>query len=502
MLEREVKLSADADVTLPDLDDIEAGLAVGPTEFRHLEAVYYDTADLALARLGLTLRSRTGEPGPTWTVKLPGDDDGRLLARQEVTFEGKPGVVPAAALDLVRAASRTRPIEAVAVIRTTRTQFSLVDSRGPVLTVCDDMVSAEPLGDETFVFREVEVELAGDVADDGLLDSVVDRLREAGCRSEKRPVAKVVRALGERALAEPDVVVGDVGRKAAIGELVAAAFARSVLQLIRFDPGVRLGTEPEDLHQFRVGSRRLRSDLRTFGPLLDPTWATSLRAELRWLDNSVGAVRDADVLRLRLVERVALLPADDVVAGRRLLSRLDDERDRAGAELAETLSSERYAALLDTLVEAANAPLFAAEPAGLADQAARPLLADLARKPWRRLDRAVDALTAEPTDDELHRVRILAKRCRYCAEAAELVVGDEAHLFAERIADLQTVLGDHQDAAVAEAWLREAAKATASVRLAAGQLVAIERSDRAALREQFPKAWKKATKPGLRRWMD
>lgn len=47
-------------------------------------------------------------------------------------------------------------------------------------------------------------------------------------------------------------------------------------------------------------------------------------------------------------------------------------------------------------------------------------LAALARKPWRQLRRGVDALSPGSSDDELHRVRTLAKRCRYGAEAAAL----------------------------------------------------------------------------------
>ena len=508
-IEREAKLAAGPDVVLPDLRNLVPGLAVGPSSLRHLDAVYYDTPDLALARSGVTLRSRTGEPGPTWTVKFPEGGDGPVLSRREITFDGAPGKVPPAALDLVRAARRTRALGPVARVRTTRTEFTLLGEHGPVAMVCDDVVSAESDDVEAFVFREVEVELAGDGDGDGdgdgegdILDLVVGRLREAGCRAQKRTVSKVVRALGGRAQEDPDVVVGDIGKKAATGELIAATFARSVLQLTRFDPGVRLGTDTEDLHLFRVAARRLRSDLRTFGPLLDPTWSTGLRAELRWLDSTVGAVRDIDVLHRRLEARVADLPTDDAISGRRLLSHLEDEREAARGRMLATLSSERYGALLDTMVGAANAPLFAAEPVGLAALPARGLLADLVRKPWHRLQRAVNALTRDAGDEDLHAVRILAKRCRYCAEASAPMFGAEAGHLADRLADVQTVLGEHQDAVVAEAWLRGAAKAMPSVRFAAGQLVAAERRDRDLYRERFPKVWKKASKPALRSWLD
>ena len=73
-VEREAKLIADPELVLPDLREVLPGIGVGPSRTLELDAVYYDTEDLSLARSGVTLRSRTGEPGPTWTVKLPASE--------------------------------------------------------------------------------------------------------------------------------------------------------------------------------------------------------------------------------------------------------------------------------------------------------------------------------------------------------------------------------------------------------------------------------------------
>ena len=51
---------------------------------------------------------------------------------------------------------------------------------------------------------------------------------------------------------------------------------------------------------------------------------------------------------------------------------------------------------------------------------------------------------------------------RYAAEALTPVVGKPAKRFASRAAALQTVLGEHQDAVMATAWLREQAAGTTS----------------------------------------
>jgi CHAD domain-containing protein len=90
--------------------------------------------------------------------------------------------------------------------------------------------------------------------------------------------------------------------------LVRHAVASSVIQLLRHDPGVRLGEDPEDVHWFRVATRKLRSELRTFRPLLGDAQMSSLRAELRWLGGKVGPVRDADVLAERLAATLRPCP--------------------------------------------------------------------------------------------------------------------------------------------------------------------------------------------------
>ena len=88
-------------------------------------------------------------------------------------------------------------------------------------------------------------------------------------------------------------------------EHVRAMLARQVAELLAHDPGTRLGGDPEELHQARVATRRLRAVLRAAEPLLDPDWTQALRTELSWLAEALGPVRDLDVLleRLRGVRR-------------------------------------------------------------------------------------------------------------------------------------------------------------------------------------------------------
>jgi CHAD domain-containing protein len=124
-------------------------------------------------------------------------------------------------------------------------------------------------------------------------------------------------------------------------------------------------------------------------------------------------------------------------------------------------------------------------------------------KPWKRLRDAVDALEDDPPDEALHEVRIRAKRARYAAEAVAPACGRDARRFAKRMTDVQDVLGEHQDAVVAEQWLRARLGTSASgpMLFVAGELAAAERAAGRAARARFPRVWRRARRGRLRRWL-
>jgi CHAD domain-containing protein len=160
--------------------------------------------------------------------------------------------------------------------------------------------------------------------------------------------------------------------------------------------------------------------------------------------------------------------------------------------LLAVLRTERYLELLDRLVEAANAPLLETG----AGSSAKVVLRRLVRRPLRKLARQVGALGDRPTDEELHAVRIRAKRARYAAEAAAPVLGTRARAQAAAAAKLQDVLGEQHDAVVAEGWLRAQVRTSRSVAsaFAAGELAGLERAAAARARKRWRKAWKKLSR--------
>jgi CHAD domain-containing protein len=490
-----VKLGAGPAFHLPDLNGVVSGVTVTPPEAVRLETVYFDTPDLRLARWGVSLRYRAGEG---WTLKLPPSTPpgAGLLERDEITFSGGPKKPPAAAVALVRAYVRKSELIPVARLSTIRRRVRLMAADGGRLAeVVDDEVSVRDGRRVAARFREIEVEVAGANGNEAVVAPLVERLRAAGAGAPD-PTPKHIRALGPRAMEPPEVAPLPVKPESPAREVIRTVLAEAVAAVLRNDPLVRTSRDPEAVHQERVGTRKLRSHLRTFGPLLEPEWSEPLRSELGWLGMALGAVRDREVLLERLRERAKALPSSDARSAASLLQILELEIESLRKKLDADLDSTRYIELLEQLVAAAHSPMCSLD----ADRTASGSLPPLATGPWRRLRSAVRQLPEQPTDPELHRIRILAKRARYAAEAVAPVVGPGATAFAKAAAKLQTILGEHQDSVTAQAWLRSA-RVTGRRAFVAGQLIALEHLAAQKARKDWPKVWKALDRRSLRKWM-
>lgn len=500
-IEREQKLAAWTGFEVPDLSQVEEGaFAVGMPE-QHLDATYYDTSDLRLARSGVSVRCRTGEltdrSKGLWTVKFPSNGDDVGLSRREIDVPGPPRHVPDEVSRLVRARVRSSQLVAVGSLHTRRRRVELRCGDRVLVEVADDEVSVLEGRRVAARFRELEVELREGTRE--TLERVVRALRAAGASTAEQ-TPKIVRALGPRALEPPDIAPRALSSDASVRDVIAAATVQGLDRLVRHDPGMRLGGDIEDVHQSRVAARRLRSDLRTFSAYLDADRIAVLREELQWLGGELGVVRDGDVLAERLRGRTRLLPAADARAASALLRRLDTERASARSRFLGVLDQDRYIDLLDALAAAAIDPPLADDDA--ASQLARKALPDIVRRPWKHLSTAVSALPDHPDDSALHEIRIRAKRTRYAAEAAAGIVGRPAARFAKAVASLQGVLGDLQDAVVAEVWLRAVgSKGTAAHAFVAGELVAMERAAMDVARNDWRAAWEDVATKKLRGWL-
>ncbi|MCX2733256.1 CHAD domain-containing protein [Saccharopolyspora sp. NFXS83] len=296
------------------------------------------------------------------------------------------------------------------------------------------------------------------------------------------------RPLGTSGLPPEPVVAG---RTDPIAEHVRAALDARLRTLLEHEPGARGGEEPEQLHQVRVSVRRMRSVLKSAAPFLDQHWSEPLRAELGWFGRELGEVRDLDVLVGRLRGEAADFEAAQRESAARLIGPLELEHRAARESLVVALDGERHRALINALVEAVHRPL----PASGVEHCGPRELRALVAKQYRRLRRTVDEIGTDPTNAELHALRILGKRLRYTAELAEPVLGKPMRQLLSAAKRFQDVLGEHQDACVAERRVLELLAARGpgpdpAIAFVAGRLVERERSRRLAHREQWHESWR------------
>jgi CHAD domain-containing protein len=499
--ETETKYDAPAGTGLPRLDGLPQVARISGPDEEDLEAEYYDTDDLRLIRAGITLRRRRGGDDAGWHLKLPVGTDTRREIRLPLGRARRQ--VPGELAELVRVHTRGEPLRPVARVTTNRQRLILLDGAGESLAeVAADDVSAEALGGTAAMSRwhEVEVELTG--GDRQLLKAADELLRRDGLRPAGRS-AKLERALADR-LPEP-AHQAPLTSSSRAGQVVLAYLRAYAGRLKSLDPMVRRD-EPDAVHQMRVATRRLRSTLRSFGKIIRRDRTQRLAGELKWLGTVLGEARDAEVLAGHLLERLHDAPAELVIGPvqARVQGHFASKYADARTALLEALGSGRYFSLLDELDK------LMAEPP-LTPQAARPaadVLPPAARRPYRqvrrRMRRARHARAGQPMDEALHEARKAAKRARYAGEAMAPAIGKQASRFAKQMKQVQSVLGDHQDAVIARQVERElgiSAHFAGENAFSYGLLYGRDSCDAERLQAQAWQTWERASRPRYRRWM-
>jgi CHAD domain-containing protein len=445
---------------------------------RSYTETFYDTAGGRLDRAGFALRRRVENGKGIWRLTVTSDGDSAL----EVEALGGPKAPPAELEELISAASAGFAVSPVARLRThaigrrvKRGSHTLAKVHVASVAVLDgsrvsesfNELTLEPLAADRKELRQIEKALRGAGAK-----------RSHGRRRVPAPVAPYTH--DESPADNPGL------------ERLRLFFGEQYARILAHDPGVRIGRDPEELHQLRVATRRLRSVLRTARRLLDQAWAGALRDELTWLGGELGPVRDADVMLEHLRQEAAGLDPADRRALRPLLNQLGKEQAAGREQALAALRSERYFALLATLESAASTP-----PPG--DDVS---LVKAARKEFERLAKAMAELVAEPSDDAVHRARIKGKRARYAAELVEGDLGKAGSKLVSATKRFQDVAGEHQDSVVAEDRIRALLGGTRSQRLAlaAGILVAREHERRARAVAALPDAWSRVEQAAAKAW--
>jgi CHAD domain-containing protein len=501
IMETERKYEAQPGARLPDLGHLPEVAAVAGPEEQVLQAKYFDTDDLRLIRRGITLRRRQGGSDSGWHLKLPAGGDSRREIQLPLGRATRQ--VPAELAALVRAFARGAALRPVAEISTVRQRLVLLGEGGSSLAeVVADDVSASTMGDAAALSRwqEVEVELTG--GGPRLLAAADKRLRHGGLRSAGRQ-AKLERALASQ-LPPPD------GRRppsalSTAAEVVLAYAGTQVAAIMSLDPLVRRDA-PDSVHQMRVATRRLRSTLKSFGQVLQAKDLERVGEELKWLGDVLGAARDAEVLAGHVQADLDRLPPELIMgpAQARVRVHFAPIKAEARAAVLEALDSDRYLALLDSLDTLLIDPPLAPE----AGQPAAEVLPAAVRRARRRLRRRMGRALGSPAgpgrDTALHEARKAAKHARYAAEAASPAFGKQARRFAKLVKKVQSVLGDHHDGVVTRATVRDLgvqAHLAGENAFTFGVLYEQDACRARDLEAQAHRAWKRACRPAIGRWL-
>lgn len=197
-IEIERKFDVDAGTPVPDWSDVPGVASVTPGEVRHLDALYLDTDDLALARAGVALRRRTGGPDEGWHIKGPLVDGGRT----ELGWPLGEGTDVPAEVSTAVAEYTPAPLHPLARIINDRTAYALLDADVGVLAeFVDDHVRTTDLrAGDAREWHEWEIELgpaapAEADAREAFFAAVTDAAFAAGARAASS-TSKLARAVG------------------------------------------------------------------------------------------------------------------------------------------------------------------------------------------------------------------------------------------------------------------------------------------------------------------
>lgn len=422
-------------------------LAAAKPDRRRMLATYVDTPDgtLAAARMGLRLRREGGR----WrqTLKAGGTTGAGLHERPEWDFPAAPN-----RLDLARFAQSPlsgldgahtlhERLVATFSVDMARTRWRLAGPAGSRLEVALDEGGVRA-GDREERFHELEIECLEGPADAAF--DLAERLLESACLLPTT-VTKAERGtrLHRGVPWTPSKAIAPaLARAASVEEGARAVVGAALAHWHANQEGLLASDDPEFVHQSRIALRRLRSALRGFEGVVGEPRARSWRGTLGAAARGLGEARDWDVFATEVLpEALARWRTAGGEGALPFAQAFLDERRRAAREAArKAVASRDFCGVLLALAR------WGAEPAAGAGDGLRAHAAALIRKRHKRLMRDSEHL-GDMTVEERHRVRIDAKRLRYCADAlASLFDEAAAEAYVGQLSALQDALGEANDA--------------------------------------------------------
>ncbi|MCG7392079.1 CHAD domain-containing protein [Microvirga sp. ACRRW] len=424
-------------------------LSALPGQSGQLHAIYFDTADHALRREGISLRIRHKNGSTIQTIKAEGAHGSLIMDRGEweTPVNDRLDLSAAAGTPLASLTSdeaTRRSIGPIFTIDTDRKAYE-TEFDGSLIEVSLDRSRVSVMQQE-MTFLEIELELK--MGSPAALFALARRLSEAAPLrlSILAKSARGYRLLNTASLKPSHSKPIELPKEATCAEAFQIIARSCLSQMLYNEVLVRQTQDPEALHQTRVGLRRLRSALSLFGKqlLTDPESA-GMKSDLRWAGQAMGKVRDLDVLLERI--RSSKPEYDKSQA-----NRVERIRGEAHRDLLEILNSRRF---METILKAAAWIEAGTWTAADARARKQPVLdfatSELSRR-FKRIRKTGNRLRKR-SEEERHELRIRIKKLRYGTEFfASLFPKAKAQKRRQKLASLlgklQDTLGEVHDLAV------------------------------------------------------
>jgi CHAD domain-containing protein/adenylate cyclase class IV len=225
-------------------------------------------------------------------------------------------------------------------------------------------------------------------------------------------------------------------------------------KMLAHEKGTRLGDDPEELHDMRVATRRMRMALRIFAPYLDTEEVHPALKGLRRTGRRLGVVRDLDVFKGKAVKYVERLPQRRRGELEGLLAAWDLEYAARRAELIAYLDGRSYRRFVERMAELLEEPPERLSAPGGQGTVAQVLPMLLHRDVADVLGAGALVGPGAPLT-RFHELRIAGKALRYTLEFFAAPLGRGALPLIATMKGLQDHLGDLQDAVVASGLVRD-----------------------------------------------
>jgi CHAD domain-containing protein len=281
----------------------------------------------------------------------------------------------------------------------------------------------------------------------------------------------------------PQDTMSEAGRKGLL---------KIFIQMLNHESGSHTGEDPEDVHQMRVATRRIRSAFRQLRRYYRPKVISTYRRRLRKIAQALGAVRDLDVLIADLSQFQSTLDGEQQVDLQTVIEGLNQKRKSAREELVGVLDAKAYRRFVKDFSDFLTSPGEGAKLLHSDDIVpiqVRHVLPGMIHQCLAAV-LAYDAVLDDADAETLHGLRIEFKRLRYLVSLFDDLLGSQTDDFIEELKAIQDHLGRLNDIAIAHEHLDTLiagldGRVTEAVQAYSARLD----SEAADLMAKFPTAW-------------